>query len=191
MNAALEQVGAAHGPARTDVNCAGVRGGMRLVDRNGPVDMRRVAQAIGVNLLGTVSVMTRCAARMMAEEPLDADGERGVVVNTASIAPFEGQVAQGAYVASKGGIVSLALQAAPEFAPRGVRVMAIAPGLFDTAIAGHVPREVKERILAEPMFPRRLGVPEEVGALALAICHNRMLDGETIRLYAGVRPRGR
>jgi NAD(P)-dependent dehydrogenase (short-subunit alcohol dehydrogenase family) len=149
--------------------------------------MERFAQVVRTNLLGTVSVMTKCAALMMAEPPLGADGERGVIVNTASITAYEGQVGQGAYVASKGGIVALTLQAAREFAPRGVRVMAIAPGLFRTPIADAVPDDVKQRLLSGGVFPPRFGEPAEFADLALAICRNPMLNGETIRLDAGVR----
>jgi NAD(P)-dependent dehydrogenase (short-subunit alcohol dehydrogenase family) len=175
------------GPIRINVNCAGIPGGMRLVSKDGPVDMARFRRVIEINLLGTVSVMSKCAAEMMREEPLNADGERGIIINTASITAFEGQIGQGAYVASKGGIVALTLQAAREFASRGVRVMAIAPGLFKTPIADSIPQTVVDGMLNTAMFPRRFGDPSEFGQLVVAICQNSMLNGETIRLDAGVR----
>ena len=130
---ALAKAERKNGPIRINVNCAGIPGGMRLVGRDGPVDMAAFASVIDINLMGTVSVMTKCAARMMALETLNDDGERGIIINTGSITAVEGQIGQGAYVASKGAIASLTLQAAREFMPRGIRVMTIAPGLFKTA----------------------------------------------------------
>jgi len=159
--AALDAAEAAHGVARIVVNCAGIPGSMRLVGREGPVDMARFAQVINVNLFGTVSVMTKAAARMMALDPLAPDDERGVIVNTASVTAFEGQIGQGAYVASKGAIVAMTIQAAREFAAKGVRVLAIAPGLFHTPMAGEVPHEVVEAITSDAIFPRRFGAPED------------------------------
>lgn len=191
VTSALRSAEEAHGIARILVNCAGIPGGMRLVGRDGPVDMANFRRVIEVNLLGTVSVMTKVAARMMEAEPLGPDGERGIVINTASITAFEGQIGQGAYVASKGALVSLTLQAAREFAARGVRVMAIAPGLFQTPMAGDVPEAVIEGIVSDAIFPRRFGAPEDFADLALAICRNPMLNGEVIRLDAGVRLRAR
>lgn len=191
VTAALDQAEAAHGVARLLVNCAGVPGGMRLVGRDGPVDMARFAQVINVNLIGTVSVMTKAAARMMVAEPQGPDGERGLIINTASITAYEGQIGQGAYVASKGAIVALTLQAAREFASKSVRVMAIAPGLFQTPMAGEVPAEVVDAIVADAIFPRRFGNPADFADLVLSICRNPMLNGEVIRLDAGVRLRAR
>ncbi len=189
--AALERAEAAHGVARLLVNCAGIPGGMRLVGRDGPVDMARFAQVINVNLIGTVSLMTKAAARMMAAEPQGPDDERGLIINTASITAYEGQIGQGAYVASKGAIVALTLQAAREFASKGVRVMAIAPGLFQTPMAQDVPPEVIDAIVSDAIFPRRFGNPEDFADLVLSICRNPMLNGEVIRLDAGVRLRAR
>ncbi|WP_343081419.1 SDR family NAD(P)-dependent oxidoreductase [Ostreiculturibacter nitratireducens] len=187
--AALDAAEAEHGAARIVVNSAGVPGSMRLVGRDGPVDMGRFAQVIGVNLLGTVSVMTKAAARMMALEPLGQDGERGVIVNTASITAYEGQIGQGAYVASKGAIAAMTIQAAREFAAKGVRVLAIAPGLFKTPMASEVPPEVVEAITSDSIFPRRFGEPEDFADLCLSMIRNPMLNGEVIRLDAGVRLR--
>jgi NAD(P)-dependent dehydrogenase (short-subunit alcohol dehydrogenase family) len=191
VNAALDAAEAVHGVARIVVNCAGMPGSMRLVGRDGPVDMDRFAQVINVNLLGTVSVMTKAAARMMTLDPLDPDGERGVIVNTSSITAFEGQIGQGAYVASKGAIAAMTIQAAREFAARGVRVLAIAPGLFHTPMAAEVPPDVVEAITSDAIFPRRFGKPEDFADLCLSMIRNPMLNGEVIRLDAGVRLRAR
>lgn len=188
---ALDTAEARHGVARIVVNCAGVPGSMRLVGRDGPVDMDRFEEVVRINLLGTVSVMTKAAARMMSVPPLEPEGARGVIINTASITAFEGQVGQGAYVASKGAIAAMTLQAAREFAPQGIRVMAIAPGLFQTPMAGAVPPEVVEAITSDAIFPRRFGSPGEFADLCLAIVRNPMLNGEVIRLDAGVRLRAR
>ncbi|MGC1489322.1 MAG: SDR family NAD(P)-dependent oxidoreductase [Albidovulum sp.] len=191
VSEALAKAEERNGPIRINVNCAGIPGGMRLVGRDGPVDMAAFARVIDVNLMGTVSVMTKCAARMMALEPLNEDGERGIIINTGSITAVEGQIGQGAYVASKGAIASLTLQAAREFMPRGVRVMTIAPGLFRTPIADHIPQEVIDGMLDGRMFPNRFGEPEEFGRLAVDIIRNPMLNGEIIRLDAGVRLQAR
>ena len=188
---AIETAEARHGPVRINVNCAGIPGGMRLVGRDGPVDTAAFARVIEVNLIGTVSVMTKCAARMMQLPPLNDDGERGIIVNTGSITAFEGQIGQGAYVASKGAVASLTLQAAREFMPRGIRVMTIAPGLFRTPIADHIPQEVIDGMLDGRMFPNRFGEPSEFGRLAVDIIRNPMLNGEVIRLDAGVRLQAR
>ncbi|MCP5371223.1 MAG: SDR family oxidoreductase [Hyphomicrobiales bacterium] len=185
--AALAAARQAHGPVRVNVNCAAVPGSLLLVGRDGAVDMDRYAKVIAVNLLGTVSVMTKCAAEMMAAPPLDRDGERGLVVNTASIAAFEGQVGHGAYAAAKGGIASLTLPAAREFAPRGVRVVCIAPGLFETPMATDLPADVVRSFREKPLFPRRFGRPEEFAQMVLAVCANKMVNGATLRLDAAAR----
>lgn len=157
----------------------------------GPVDMAAFARVIDINLMGTVSVMTKCAARMMALEKLNDDGERGIIINTGSITSVEGQIGQGAYVASKGAIASLTLQAAREFMPRGIRVMTIAPGLFRTPIVDHISQEVIDGMLDGRMFPNRFGEPAEFGRLVVDIVRNPMLNGEIIRLDAGVRLQAR
>ena len=191
VTAALDAAERAHGPARIVVNCAGIAGSMRLVGRDGPVDMARFEQVIRVNLLGTVSVMTKAAARMMLLDPIGPDGERGVIVNTASITAYEGQIGQGAYVASKGAIAAMTIQAAREFAAKGLRVLAIAPGLFHTPMAAEVPPEVVESITSDAIFPRRFGAPDDFADLCLSMIRNPMLNGEVIRLDAGVRLRAR
>lgn len=191
VEAALERATSRNGAIRINVNCAGIPGGMRLVGRDGPVDMSAFARVLDVNLMGTVSVMTKCAARMMQLDPLNSDGERGIIINTGSITAMEGQIGQGAYVASKSAIASLTLQAAREFMPRGVRVLTIAPGLFRTPIADHIPQDVIDGMLDGRMFPNRFGEPSEFGRLAVDIVRNPMLNGEIIRLDAGVRLQAR
>lgn len=175
------------GGVRINVNCAGVAGGMLLVDKNGPVDIDSYRRIIEINLIGTVSVMTKCAAQMMAAEPLNEDNERGVVINTSSITAYEGMVGQGAYAASKGAIASLCLPVAREFAPRGVRVMAIAPGLFETPIVEQIPDEVVDSMVAKTQFPARMGSPKEFADTVLSICRNPMFNGTTLRLDGAVR----
>ena len=174
------------GPVRINVNCAGIAGSFRLVNKQGPVDMAQYRKVIDINLHGSVSVMTKCAARMMQQEAL-AEGERGVIINTSSITAFEGQIGQGAYAASKGALASLSLPAAREFAPWGIRVMAIAPGLFATPIVEGISDETVQAIIDDTLYPKRFGQPEEFAELVLAICHNRMFNGTTLRLDAGVR----
>jgi NAD(P)-dependent dehydrogenase (short-subunit alcohol dehydrogenase family) len=191
VTAALDAAEVEQGVARIVVNCAGIPGSMRLVGRDGPVEMARFELVIRVNLLGTVSVMTKAAARMMTLDPLGPDDERGVIVNTASITAYEGQIGQGAYVASKGAIAAMTIQAAREFAARGVRVLAIAPGLFHTPMAAEVPPEVVEAITTDAIFPRRFGAPEDFADLCLSMIRNPMLNGEVIRLDAGVRLRAK
>ncbi len=183
----VAQVGEELGCVRINVNCAGVAGGMLLVDKNGPVDIDSYRRVIEINLIGTVSLMTRCAAQMMQADALNDDGERGVVINTSSIAAFEGMIGQGAYAASKGAIASLCLPVAREFAARGVRVMAIAPGLFETPIMDQIPEKVVDSMLAKTHFPTRMGRPEEFADAVLAICRNPMFNGTTVRLDGAVR----
>lgn len=186
VKAALAKGREAHGPARICVNCAGVVHGGRIVGRDGPMDLAGFTRTIHINLIGTFNVMSQAAADMVALEPLE-DGERGVVVNTASIAAFEGQVGQAAYSASKGGVAALTLPAAREFASKGVRVMCIAPGIFETPMFEALPQDVLEGLLAKTQFPKRLGRAEEYARLVLTIAGNPMLNGECIRLDGAIR----
>ncbi len=174
------------GVPRLLVNCAGIAPAARIVGRDGPMDLADFEAVIRVNLVGSFNMMRLVAARMQELEPLE-DGERGVIVNTASVAAFEGQIGQAAYSASKGGIASLTLPAAREFADRGIRVLAIAPGLFATPMLLGMPRKVQDSLAATVPFPRRFGHPEEFASLVLHICENPMLNGCVLRLDGALR----
>lgn len=187
VKAALAEARAAHGPARVCVNCAGVVHGGRIVGKHGPMDLDGFTRTIHINLIGTFNVMSQAAAEMMEAEPLNADGERGLIVNTASVAAMEGQIGQAAYSASKGGVAALTLPAAREFAPRGVRVTCIAPGLFETPMMTGLPQEVYDSLVAKTLFPKRLGQAAEYGRMVLSIAANPMLNGEVIRLDGALR----
>jgi NAD(P)-dependent dehydrogenase (short-subunit alcohol dehydrogenase family) len=174
------------GPVRVLVNCAGVAPAARMVGRDGPMPLTGFERVVRVNLIGTFNMM-RLAAAAMARLELLSDGERGVIVNTASVAAFEGQIGQTAYAASKGGVAALTLPAARELAGQGIRVMAIAPGLFGTPMLLSMPEEVQESLAATVPFPARLGKPEEYAALVLHIVRNPMLNGSVIRLDGALR----
>jgi 3-hydroxyacyl-CoA dehydrogenase / 3-hydroxy-2-methylbutyryl-CoA dehydrogenase len=174
------------GPLRISVCCAGIGWAERTVSRRGPHDLEIFSNVIRVNLIGTFNVLRLAAATMVENEP-DEGGERGLCVNTASIAAFEGQIGQVAYSASKGGIVGLTLPAARDLAGRGVRVVTIAPGLFDTPLLAGLPAEQREQLGAGIPFPSRLGLPAEYADLVAAIAANPMLNGETIRLDGALR----
>ncbi len=177
---------AAHGPVRILVNCAGVGTPGRIVGRDGPLPLSAFEKVIRVNLIGTFNMLRLAAARMTVADPLE-DGERGVIINTASVAAYDGQIGQAAYGSSKAGVVGLTLPAARELARFGVRVMTIAPGLFQTPMMAALPEEVQQSLGASVPYPSRLGAPEEYAALALHIIANRMLNGETIRLDGALR----
>ena len=187
-----EQVEAAVAEATTggelaiSVTCAGIGWAQRTVSRQGPHDLEIFSNVVKVNLVGTFNVLRLAAARMVENEP-DEEGERGVCVNTASIAAWEGQIGQVAYSASKAGIVGLTLPAARDLAGRGVRVMTIAPGLFDTPLLAALPEDQREALGAGIPFPTRLGRPEEYAELVLQIVSNPMLNGEAIRLDGALR----
>lgn len=168
------------------VNCAGIVHGERIVGRDGPADLDAFSKVITVNLIGTFNMM-RVTANAMSQNAPSASGERGVIINTASIAAFEGQIGQAAYAASKGGVASLTLPAARELARHGIRVASIAPGLFGTPMLMGLPDEVQESLAANTPFPKRLGDPYEYGRLAMHICENEMINGETIRIDGAVR----
>lgn len=168
------------------VNAAGIGLARKILGREGPHDLESFRRVLEVNLLGTFNVL-RLAAWAMRENPQDPEGQRGVIVNTASVAAFEGQVGQAAYAASKGGVVALTLPAARELAEWGVRVVALAPGLFDTPLLQGLPEKAKESLASQVPFPRRLGRPEEYAALVLHVLENPMLNGEVIRLDGALR----
>ncbi len=184
--AAVAQAAAAHGPARILINCAGVVAGARIVGRDGPAPLDGFARVIGVNLIGTFNLMRLVAAGAATLPPLDG-GERGVIVNTASIAAYDGQIGQAAYASSKAGVVGLTLPAARELAQFGIRVCTIAPGIFETPMMAGLPQAVQDSLGAAIPFPSRLGRPDEFAQLVLAIIANPMLNGETIRLDGAFR----
>tara|TARA_R110002072_G_scaffold20527_3_gene74296 strand:- start:451 stop:1215 length:765 start_codon:yes stop_codon:yes gene_type:complete len=184
---ALANSAAAHGEARIVVNCAGIVVGEKTVGRdNVPHSLDSFSKAIQVNLIGTFNVIRLTTARMAGLEPLDTT-ERGVVINTASIAAMDGQIGQAAYSASKGGIVGMTLPIARDLSKLGIRVCTIAPGLFMTPMMESLPEEIQESLGSSVPFPSRLGRPEEYAQLAQQICENAMLNGEVIRLDGAIR----
>jgi NAD(P)-dependent dehydrogenase (short-subunit alcohol dehydrogenase family) len=183
---ALSGANSALGAARILINCAGIGTAGRIVGRDGPMALASFKRVIDVNLIGTFNMMRLAAAAMQNLAPLD-DGERGVIISTASIAAFEGQIGQAAYAASKGGIVALTMPAAREFARFGIRVNTIAPGLFLTPLMDTLPPDIQQSLGASVPFPARLGKPEEYARLVLDIIANPMLNGETIRLDGALR----
>jgi len=184
--AAVGKARAAHGAARILINCAGIGPAARIVGRDGPMTLDAFRQVIEINLIGSFNLMRLAAADMIGLEPL-ADGERGVIISTASVAAYEGQIGQAAYSASKGGIVALTMPAAREFARSGIRVNTIAPGLFATPLLLGMPQPVQDSLAASVPFPSRFGTPQEYAKLALHIIDNVMLNGETIRLDGALR----
>lgn len=182
VNLALSEFGHLHGL----VNCAGIAPAEKVSGRNGPHRLETFAKTININLVGTFN-MIRLAADAIAKEEPGEDGERGVIVNTASIAAFDGQIGQAAYAASKGGVVSLTLPIARELARVGIRVVTIAPGTFETPMMTTFSKEVQDALGKSIPFPQRMGRPSEFAALVKHICENRMLNGETIRLDGALR----
>ena len=183
---AMAAAEAAHGPVRILINCAGIGTAGRVVGRDGPLALDAFDRVIRINLIGTFNMIRVAATTMSGLDPLD-DGERGVIINTASIAAFDGQVGQAAYAASKGGIVAMTLPIARELARAGVRVMTIAPGVFHTPMVDGLPPDVRQSLGDGVPFPRRLGLPGEYAALAGHIIGNRFLNGEVIRLDGALR----
>ena len=185
--AALDTARTAHGPARLVMNVAGIGTAKRLIGKDGtPMPLEDFKRVVEVNLFGTFNVIRLASAEIVKLEPL-ADGERGVIVNTASVAAFDGQVGQEAYSASKGGVVALTLPLARDLAQFGVRVCTIAPGLFLTPLMAELPQAVQESLAASIPFPKRLGKPEEFAQLCAAIVENLSLNGEVIRLDGALR----
>lgn len=181
------QAAAAIAPLRLVVCCAGILPSQRILGRNGPHDVDVFARALQVNLTGTFAVLTYAAEAMAAQEPVNDDGERGVIVLTSSVAAFEGQVGQAAYAASKGGVHSLTLTAARDLARSGVRVNAIAPGIVETPMMDSITPEFRRELEARVPFPSRMARPEEFAKLVTVIEDNGYLNGETIRLDGGLR----
>jgi NAD(P)-dependent dehydrogenase (short-subunit alcohol dehydrogenase family) len=188
VTAALSAARAAHGQERLTVNCAGVAWAIKTVDRDGNAhDPDAFAKTVMINLVGTFNVASQSAAGMVAADPLTDDGERGVIVNTASVAAFDGQIGQIAYGASKGGVVGMTLPMARDLSRSGVRVMAIAPGLFLTPMLKSLPEDAQASLGAQVPFPSRLGDPGEYASLVQHIATNPMLNGEVIRLDGAIR----
>ncbi len=183
---ALTQARAAHGAARVLVNCAGIAPAARIVGRDGPMALDAFRRTIEINLIGTFNMM-RLAAADMQTLPAKTDGERGLIVMTASVAAFDGQIGQAGYAASKGGVAALTLPAARELAKTGIRVMSIAPGLFGTPMLLGMPQDLQDSLAGQVPFPARFGRPDEYAALVLHMIANTMLNGETIRLDGSIR----
>jgi NAD(P)-dependent dehydrogenase (short-subunit alcohol dehydrogenase family) len=173
------------GPLRVTVNCAGIGSAVRTIGRNGPFPLDTFTRVVTVNLIGTFNVIRLAAQRMVVNEPVD--GDRGVIVNTASVAAFDGQIGQAAYSASKGGVVGMTLPIARDLAGSQIRVVTIAPGLFDTPLLASLPEPARRSLGAQVPHPSRLGLPDEYAALALHIVENPMLNGEVIRLDGAIR----
>lgn len=187
VGAALDAAGSSGAPLRLAVNCAGIAIATRTLGRDlTPHDLAQFERVVHVNLIGTFNVTRLAAAAMARTEPLE-DGERGLVVNTASIAAFEGQIGQVAYAASKGGVIGMMLPAARDLASVGVRVCTIAPGTFETPMMGVLPDEAKAALAANIPFPKRLGRPEEYAALVRHLAENTMINAEVIRLDGALR----
>lgn len=183
VQAAVETFGALH----VLINCAGIGVAERVLGRNGPGSLAFFTRVIQINLIGTYNVIRLAAAAMANNAPITEDGGRGVIINTASVAAFDGQIGQAAYSASKGGIVAMTLPIARELARFGIRVVTIAPGTFDTPMMGNLPEEARRSLGQQVPFPPRLGRPIEYAALAKHIIENDMLNGETIRLDGAIR----
>ncbi len=187
VKAAMDKVVADMGAPRVLVNCAGIGPAAKTVSRGEPHDPGMFAKVIGINLIGSFICASEAAARMVASDPMAPDGARGVIINTASVAAYEGQVGQVAYAASKGGIVGMTLPMARDLADKGVRVCTIAPGLFLTPLLQGLPQDVQDSLGKQVPFPSRLGNPAEYGKLVCHIVDNPMLNGEVIRLDGAIR----
>jgi NAD(P)-dependent dehydrogenase (short-subunit alcohol dehydrogenase family) len=186
VQAAVDRAAAVDGGLRIAVCCAGIGWAQKVAGSRGPHALLPFETTIQINLIGTFNVLRLAATAMIATEPLE-DGERGVCVNTASVAAFDGQIGQIAYSASKGGIVGMTLPAARDLSTQGIRVNTIAPGLFDTPLLAALPEEARQKLGAGVPFPQRLGSPTEYAQLACHIVENRMLNGEVIRLDGALR----
>jgi NAD(P)-dependent dehydrogenase (short-subunit alcohol dehydrogenase family) len=186
VQSALDETKKAFGSIHLAINCAGIGTPAKVLGKEGPIGMDLFNRVVEINLMGTMNVIRLSAAHMVKNPPND-DGEKGVVINTASIAAYDGQIGQAAYGASKAGVVGLTLPVAREFASYGIRVMTIAPGLFDTPLLAALPEQVKETLGKMIPFPSRLGKPDEFASLVQHIIANPMLNGEVIRLDGAIR----
>ena len=186
MEAAIQTAAETHGPARIVVNCAGVGPAARVIGRDGPMDLQKFAQVITINLVGTFNTLRLAAAAMQELDALET-GERGIIINTASVAAFEGQIGQAAYSASKGGVHAMTIPVARELGRFGIRVLTIAPGIMSTPMLFALPDEVQESLGKTVPFPARLGSADEYAKLVLHMCDNVYMNGETVRLDGGIR----
>ncbi len=186
IQAAMDGTVECFGGLHLSINCAGVASPMKVLGKNGPVSIEKFNRVIQINLIGTMNVMRLAAEKMIDNNPLD-DNEKGVIINTASIAAFDGQIGQAAYAASKAGVVGMTLPVAREFADHGIRVMTIAPGIFGTPMLGELPDKTMQALAQMMPFPKRLGKPDEYDRLVEHIVENTMFNGETIRLDAALR----
>ena len=185
--AALKLTAEKFGSVHINVNSAGVSGAARTVGKNGPMPLEKFEHIVRVNLIGTFNVLRLCAEVMQLNEPVTEDGERGVIINVASIAAFDGQTGQVGYAASKGGIVAMTLPLALDLSKRGIRVMTVSPGVFETPLMTAAGDAVRDPLIAITQFPKRLGIPEEFADQVAHIVTCAYLNGETIRLDAGIR----
>ena len=186
VEAAMAAAAAAMGGLNLLVNCAGIGGSARTLGKNGPMPGELYAKVVQINLIGTF-LCDKAAAAIMQKNSPNADGERGLIVHTSSVAAYEGQIGQAAYAATKAGVVGMTLPLAREFAAFGIRVMSIAPGIFHTPMLGALPQEIQDSLARQVPFPARLGRPEEYARLVQAIFEIAMLNGETIRLDGAIR----
>jgi len=183
----LDTVEKEYGTPRIVVNCAGICPGSRVVGREAPHDLELFSKTLHINLVGSFNVLRLCADRMTKADELNDDGERGVIINTASVAAYEGQIGQAAYSASKGGIVSMTLPIARELSKFGIRINTIAPGIMETPMITAMSEEIQDSLKSIMLFPHRLGTALEFAKLAAHICENMMINGETIRLDGALR----
>ncbi|MBT8131369.1 MAG: SDR family oxidoreductase, partial [Gammaproteobacteria bacterium] len=186
IEAAVAQATEKFGSITLSVSCAGILGAGRVLGRDGPMPGEKFSQVIQVNLIGSF-LLAKAAAAAMAENPENPDGERGVIIQTASVAAYEGQIGQAAYSASKGGVVGMTLPLAREFARLGIRVVTVAPGIFHTPMMDGMPEHVRDSLGAQVPFPSRLGRPDEFAQLVGSIYGNPMINGTTIRLDGAIR----
>jgi NAD(P)-dependent dehydrogenase (short-subunit alcohol dehydrogenase family) len=185
-DAAVKTAMDAFGALHISIQCAGIADAQRVIGKNGPADLERFSKVIRINLIGAFNV-ARLAAWVMAPNAPNEEGERGVIINTASVAAFDGQIGQAAYAASKGGIAAMTLPLARDLSGVGIRVMAIAPGIFDTPMLAGMPEDVRASLAAMVPFPKRLGKPSDYAQLVRDIIENPMLNGEVIRLDGAIR----
>ncbi len=190
VKASIDKTMEALGSISVAINCAGIGIAAKVLGKEGPMPLEKFNKVIQVNLIGTMNIIRLAAERMCKNEP-NKDGEKGVIINTASIAAFEGQIGQAAYSASKAGIIGMMLPVAREFSDYGIRVMTIAPGFFNTPMMASLPDKVKEALVKMIPFPKRLGEPSEYAGLAMHIIENPILNAETIRLDSAIRMAGK